>query len=328
MARAFGAGLASGQANRYVASIRRRGRFVLKKFVAALLAFALVAPPLAAQTAAPAPAPKPIKAKPALWVVRDKDTTIYLFGTVHVLRPEVRWFDGAVKTAYDASSEVRLEMIAPEPAEMQELIVKLALDPAGKPLSEKLGPDTAALWRKTAGEMGLPVAGFEALKPWFAATVLSVVAIQKAGLNPESGAEKVLTTAAKRDGKTLSGFETAEEQLGFFNSFAEPVQIAFLKSSLTELPKAVPMLDAMIASWGKGDPEALGAQLNASMTDTPELGRVLLTERNKRWASWIAKRMEQPGTLFIAVGAGHLAGKESVQTHLKALKLKAKRVPS
>jgi uncharacterized protein len=305
----------------------------LKKFVAALLAFALVAPSALAQTAVPVAAPlpkpvaKPVQAKPALWVVKDKDTTIYLFGTVHVLRPEVRWFSGAVKAAYDASSEVRLEMIAPEAAEMQELVVKLALDPAGKPLSEKLGPETAALWRKTAGEMGLPVAGFEALKPWFAATVLSVVAIQKAGLNPESGAEKVLTAAAKADGKTLTGFETAEEQLGFFNSFAEPVQIAFLKSSLTELPKAVPMLDAMIASWGKGDPEALGAQLNASMTDTPELGRVLLTERNKRWASWIAKRMETPGTLFVAVGAGHLAGKESVQAFLKALKLKAKRVP-
>jgi uncharacterized protein len=279
-------------------------------------------------SAAPKPAAKPVMANPALWVVKDKDTTIYLFGTVHVLRPEVRWFDGGVKAAYDASSEVRLEMVMPEPAEMQELVVKLALDPAGKPLSEKLGPETAALWRKTAGEMGLPVQGFEALKPWFAATVLSVVAIQKAGLNPESGAEKMLTAAAKRDGKTLSGFETAEEQLGFFNSLPEPVQIAFLKSSLTELPRAVPMLDAMIASWAKSDPEALGTQLNASMLDTPELARVLLTERNKRWAAWIAKQMEQPGTLFIAVGAGHLAGKDSVQAYLKALKLKAKRVPS
>jgi uncharacterized protein len=295
-----------------------------------VLAQSQVAPatPATSPATAPAPAAKPIIADPALWVIKDKDTTIYLFGTVHVLRPEVRWFDGGVKAAYDASSEVRLEMVAPDPSAMQELVVKLALDPAGKPLSEKLGPDMASLWRKTAGEMGLPVAGFEALKPWFAATVLSVVAIQKAGLNPESGAEKILTTAAKTDGKTLSGFETAEEQLGFFNMLSEPVQIAFLKSTLTELPKAVPMLDAMIGSWGKGEPEALAAQINASLVETPEVGRVLLTERNKRWASWIARRMEQPGTLFIAVGAGHLAGKDSVQAYLKALKLKAKRIPS
>lgn len=280
----------------------------------------------------PAPAPKPaavpIKATPALWVVKDKDTTIYLFGTVHVLRPEIRWFDGGVKAAYDASSEVRLEMVTPDKAAMQELVVKLALDPGGKPLSEKLGPETGALWRKAAGDLGLPVQGFEALKPWFAATVLSVAAIQKAGFDPESGSEKVLTAAATRDGKTLSGFETAEEQLGFFNALPEPVQIAFLKSSLTELPKGTAMLNTMLTSWVKGDPEALAATLNSSLVETPEIGRVLLTERNKRWADWIAARMKQPGTLFVAVGAGHLAGKDSVQAYLKALKLRAKRIPS
>lgn len=305
----------------------------MKKFAAALLAFALVAPSALAQTqAAPTPAPKPVakpvNADPALWVVKDKDTTIYLFGTVHVLKPEIRWLDGGVKAAYDASSEVKLEMIEPDPATMQELVVKMALDPAGKPLSEKIGPETATLWRKTAGELGLPVQGFEALKPWFAATVISIVAIQKAGFNPETGVEKVLTAAAKRDGKALSGFETAEEQLGFFNSLPEPVQIAFLKSSLTELPKAAPMMNDMLASWTKGDPDALGVQMNAALVATPEVARVLLTERNKRWASWIAKRMETPGTLFVAVGAGHLAGKDSVQAYLKGLKLKAKRIPS
>jgi uncharacterized protein len=306
----------------------KRFKALLVSSIALLLAGPALAQTAAAPTAATKPAAKPIIADPALWVVKDKDTTIYLFGTVHVLKPEVRWFDGGVKAAYDASSEVRLELLTPEPAAMQELVTKLGLDPAGKPLSEKLGPDAAALWRKSAGELGLPVAGFEALKPWFAATVISVVAIQKAGFNPESGAEKVLTTAAKTDGKTLSGFETAEEQLGFFNSLSEPLQIAFLKSSLKELPKAAPMMDTMMASWAKGDPDALAVQLNAAMTETPELARILLTERNKRWASWIAKRMEQPGTLFVAVGAGHLAGKDSVQAYLKALKLKAKRIPS
>lgn len=307
----------------------------MKRHLTILLATAFACAPALAQTQAPPapaaavkPAPKPVMANPALWVVKDKDTTIYLFGTVHVLRPEIRWFDGGVKAAYDASPEVRLEMIEPEQAVMQELVVKLALDPAGKPLSEKLGPETAALWKKTAGEIGLPVQGFEALKPWFAATVISVLAIQKAGFNPESGVEKVLTVAAKRDGKQLTGFETAEEQLGFFNGLPEPVQIAFLRSSLTELPKAVSMMDIMMGSWAKGEPDALAAQMNASLVMTPEVSRVLLTERNKRWASWIAKRMDQPGTIFIAVGAGHLAGKDSVQAYLKALRFKAKRIPS
>ncbi len=304
----------------------------MKRLFAGLIAFALsTVPACAQQQAAPAPAapvaaPKPVKATPALWVVRDKDTTIYLFGTVHVLRPEVQWFEGPVKTAYDSASEVRLEMVAPDPASMQELVVKLALDPGGKPLSEKLGPDTAAAWKKALVALDLNAANMEALKPWFAATVVSLIAIQKSGLNPESGVEKTLTAATKRDGKALTGFETAEEQLGYFNGFSDAQQVAFLKSTIDELPKGRAMLDAMIAAWAKGNPDALSALLNGSMAATPELGRVLLTERNQRWAAWIAKRMETPGTLFIAVGAGHLAGKGSVQDALKALKLKAKRV--
>ncbi len=303
----------------------------MKKLLTILLAAAFMGGSAVAQApAAPAlqAGTKPVVARPALWMVRDKDTTIYLFGTVHVLRPEVRWFERAVKAAYDMSSEVRLEMVSPDPAAMQELVFKLGLDPAGKPLSEKLGADTAALWRRTTGDLGLPAQQFEAMKPWFAATALSVVAIEKAGLNPDSGVEKVLTAAAKADGKTLSGFETAEEQLGFFNGLPEHVQIAFLRSSLSELPRAGPMIDAMIESWTKGDPDGLAAQLNESIVDTPELGQILLTGRNIRWASWIAQRMEQPGTLFVAVGAGHLAGKGSVQAYLKALKFKVRRVPS
>ncbi len=307
----------------------------MRRLIAWLIAFALSASPVfARERAVPAPAAPSAPsapegaAKPALWVVRDKDTTIYLFGTVHVLRPELQWFGGAVKTAYDSASEVRLELISPDPATMQELIVKLALDPGGKPLSEKLGPVTAEAWRKALATIDLNPAGMEALKPWFAATVVSLLSIKKAGYDPESGVEKALTGAARRDGKALSGFETPEEQMGFFNGFSETQQIDFLKSTIDELPKERSVLDAIVADWAKGDPDGLSALLNASLSTTPDLGRVLLLDRNKRWAAWIANRMAQPGTLFIAVGAGHLAGKGSVQDALKSLKLKAKRVPS
>ncbi|MFM9978308.1 MAG: TraB/GumN family protein [Sphingomonadaceae bacterium] len=305
----------------------------MKKLLAAVSATALLISPALAQSQtqpvpAPKPAAKPIKADPALWVVKDNDTTIYLFGTVHVLRPGVQWFDGGVKKAYDAAREVKLEMVEPAQAEMQELVLKLALDPGGKPLSAKLGPEIAALWKKTGTDLGLPVAWFEAMKPWFAATVVSVAAIEKAGFDSKSGVEKALTVAAKRDGKALTGFETAEQQLGFFDSLPEPVQVAFMKSTLQELPQAVPMLDAMVANWAKGKPDALAGQLNAALVSTPEIAKVLLTDRNTRWAAWIAERMKTPGTLFIAVGAGHLAGKGSVQDALKPFGLKAKRIPS
>ncbi len=301
----------------------------MKRLFAALAATTLLAGPALAQTATPAPVPAPkMMADPALWVVKDKDTTIYLLGTVHVLKPGTEWLDGGVKKAYDASSEVVLELLQPEPATMQGLIGKYAIDPDGPALTAKMSPEVKALYEKTTAELGLPAPAFEKFQPWFVSSIVSLTAIGKAGYNPESGVERQITDAAKRDGKKMGALETAEQQLSYFASLPEDAQLKFLKATLEELAKLDNMFNAMVASWAKGDPDSLARLLNASMTDSPEVVKVLLTDRNARWAQWIDDRMDQPGTVFIAVGAGHLAGANSVQTFLKAHKLKAKRIPS
>jgi len=305
----------------------------MKKLLSALLGASFLSASAFAQTTPPpAPAPVPavaakVMADPALWVVKDEDTTIYLFGTIHLLKPEIEWFDGGVKKAYDASSEVVLELIEPDPATMQALIGKIGVDPDGPPLTTKLGPDAAA-YVKVATDLGLPAPQFETLEPWLVATVLSVTSIVKAGLNPENGVEKQLTLAVKRDGKTLGALETAEQQLGFFDSLPEAAQIAFLKQTVAEMPEVKKMFDAMMVTWEKGDPDGLAVLMNAGMGASPEVFKALLTDRNERWAEWIQTRLAKPGTVFLAVGAGHLAGKDSVQAFLKGRKIKAVRIPS
>lgn len=301
----------------------------MKKFLAALAATTLLGGSAIAQTTAPAPAPSPkLMADPALWVVKDKDTTIYLLGTVHVLKPGTIWLDGGVKKAYDASSEIVLELIQPEAAVAQAAIGKYAIDPDGPPLTQKLSPELRAKYEAVAKDLGLPVAAFEKFTPWFASTILSLTAIGKVGYNPESGVERQITDAAKRDAKKLGALETLEEQLGFFASLPEAAQLALLKGTIEQMPEMKTFFDTMVANWAKGDPDALARMLNEAMRDSPELVDVLLTKRNERWAKWIDDRLDSPGTVFIAVGAGHLAGKGSVQDYLKARKLKAKRIPS
>ncbi len=303
----------------------------MKKLFAAFAATTLLAGTALAQTPASAPPPAPVAklmADPALWVVKDADTTIYLMGTVHVLKPGTEWLDGGVKKAYDASSEVVIELIQPEAAAAQAAIGKFAVDPDGPPLTQKLSPDVRAQYEATAKELGVPTAALENFEPWFAATVLSLTAIGKAGYSPESGVERQLSAAAKRDGKTMGALETLEEQLGFFASLPQPAQIAFLKGAVEQMPEAKAFFDRMVASWAKGDPDALAAMMNEAMRTSPELVDTLLTKRNERWAKWIDDRLDKPGTVFVAVGAGHLAGKGSVQDYLKARKLMALRIPS
>jgi uncharacterized protein len=291
---------------------------MFKKLLAGLAALAL---PFAAQAQA-------IKdADPAIWVVKDHDTTIYLFGTVHVLKPGLSWFDEAVKTAFDKSDEVVLELIEPDPATMQALVMRTALAPAGDPaLTDKLPADKRAAYAKVLADLSLPPKTLDRFEPWFAALTLSVAALPKLGYDPNSGAERTITAAAKAAGKPVSGLETAEQQLGYFDALPADLQIEYLVSTVDDYAESGPMLDKMVALWGAGDPTALGATLNNEMRKTPELGKRLLSDRNARWADWIQRRMARPGTVFVAVGAGHLAGSDSVQAFLAKRKLKAVRI--
>ncbi len=265
-------------------------------------------------------------ADPALWVVKDNDTTIYLFGTVHVLRPGLSWFDEAVKTAFDASDQVVLELVMPDDATAQAAVMKHAVNTSGTTLTAMLPEADRGPYIKSLASAGLPPTALDQFQPWFAATNLSIMTLMKAGYDANSGAEKVITAAAKDAGKPVSGLETMDQQLGFFSGLSKESQVALLTSTVEELPNATKMTDDMVAKWGAGDPQGLGDLLNESLRETPELSKVLLADRNARWAEWIETRMAKPGTVFIAVGAGHLAGSDSVQAMLGKRKLTAARV--
>ncbi len=289
-----------------------------------LLAATFLSTAVSAETTAPVE----VNAHPAMWVVKDADTTIYLFGTVHIMKPEIKWFNGGVKAAYDASSEVVLEMIEPTPAEAQATMMKIAIDPDGPPLTTKLSPKTTLAYKKAMEGLNLPYGSFEQFEPWFVATLLGIIPLGKYGFDINSGVEKVLTAQVKKDGKKLGQLETLDQQLGFFDTLPEPEQIRLLQSTIKGIPDYEKTVNKMVTSWSKGDPSVLSSEINKSMNATPMVNKVLLNDRNARWADWIEKRLETPGTTFVAVGAGHLAGKQSVQAKLLAKKIKAVRIPT
>ena len=266
-------------------------------------------------------------ADPALWVVKDDDTTIYLFGTVHVLKPGLSWFDEAVKTAFDKSDEMMLEIVMPEDqAAVAKTMMPLAIDQTGKTIPSRLTADELKAYQAAMVSVGVPANAFDSFEPWFPAMTLSVLPLTKLGYDPEQGAEKLLTKFAKDSSKPVSGLETLEEQLGFFDQLPDTQQVAFLNAVVKDIDKLGPMLDKMVGLWAKGDPDGLAVTMNESMAATPELASMLLYDRNQRWADQIKTRMDKPGTVFIAVGAGHLAGQKSVQDYLKDRGLTATRV--
>lgn len=292
-----------------------------KRSLSTLLSSALLA--LSAPVMAQAPEPS---ADPALWVVKDADTTIYLFGSVHVLKPGTVWFDDEVKAAFDKADTLVLEMIEPDQATMMQKVATLGMDPDGPPLSEKLAADKRAAYIAAMTDNGIPWQALEQFYPWMAGVTLAVAPLSKLGFAADQGVEKILSAAAKQSGKPVEGLETVDQQLGFFASLPEEQQIAFLNATVAELPDMQKTFDQMIASWKTGETEALGREMNTSLEATPELAQVLLFNRNANWAKWIKARLDKPGTVFIAVGAGHLAGPKDVQDQLETLDIKTQRV--
>jgi len=286
-------------------------------FAALGLAFAL---PACAQPAATK------DADPALWVVKDKDTTIYLFGTIHVLKPGLSWFDEAVKKAFDNSGTLVLEMVEPDQATQQKVVLSKAFAPDGPTLSEQLPAEKRAVMAKALTDNGLSLSQYDRMRPWFAAITLSILPLEKIGYDPANGPEGILTRAAQAQKKQVIGLETFEGQMSIFDKLSQKGQIELLTSTIDELPKARENMDKMVDEWARGRPEELAKDMNASLKDTPEVAETLLLNRNRQWAGWIAERMKTPGTVFIAVGAGHLAGQGSVQDQLLRYKLKAVRI--
>lgn len=297
---------------------------MLTRMLRAIAAIALATCGVA-QARAPALTPRP--ATPALWLVKDADTTIYLFGTVHVMKPGIEWLRGPVKAAFDTSDTLVLEIIAPDDAQaMGGMMATQALARDGVALSDRLDAGARAKYQAAMSANGLPWQTFEPFNPWMSGMMLSVAPLQKLGYRDDLGAEKTLDAAARAAGKPVEALETVEEQIGFFAGLPMAQQVQFLNATVDGLPDMEKQFGDLLTYWQAGQPDKLAAAMNESLEATPELAQVLLTGRNIRWAHWIKARMARPGTVFVAVGAGHLAGRDSVQAQLATLGLTPARV--
>lgn len=269
--------------------------------------------------------PPPVDAEPgpALWAVSDEDTTIYLFGTVHALPREKSWFGGKIARAFAESEEMVTEIDLSDPAASGRALVAASALPEGQNLRQLMTPQNRMAFEEALVSLGLTVEALDRVEPWFAAMTLSLLPVVQAGYEQASGVE--MSLAGRAEGKRHSALETIADQVQVFDGLPQETQLSFLERVVDGVGRAAPSLDAMVAQWLDGNAEQLSALMNAELTD-PVLFDRLLIQRNANWAEWIERRLEEPGTVFVAVGAGHLAGRDSVQDHLKRRGLEVRRI--
>ena len=267
---------------------------------------------IAAEARAPAP-------KPALWKVSDQDTTVYLFGTIHLLPQGFAWRSPALEDAARQSQGLVVETIidAANPAELAGTMMKLGLRDGLPPIEERVGSAKRAALAGAIVKSGLSPSALSRMETWAVAFTLLGTQFQSMKLRQEDGVETVLKANFRAAGKPIGQLETNEEQLGFFDALPERAQRSLLESALERPDPARKQLDVMLGAWARGDVEEIARTFNADLGADPAMREQLLKRRNANWTRWIEGRMGQPGSIMVAVGAGHLAGSDSVQTMLR-----------
>ncbi|MEO6388949.1 MAG: TraB/GumN family protein [Croceibacterium sp.] len=261
---------------------------------------------------------------PALWQVSDADTTIYLFGTVHALPKDKEWFDGRIERAFNASNELVTEVDISDVTGSGTELQAAGMLPDGQSLRAMMTSANREEYEAALVSLGVPVETLDKMEPWLAAMTLSLLPLLRSGYDTQSGVEISLGGKAG-DTKQRAALETIDQQIALFDTMPTDAQLSFLDQTVDQVTHATNDLDAMVAEWIKGDAAGLARLMNAELTD-PVLKDRLLLQRNANWAGWIQNRLAQPGTVFIAVGAGHLAGDGSVQDQLRKRHLKVRRI--
>ena len=258
-----------------------------------------------------------VRAEPAMWVIRDKDSTIYLIGTVHALRPEMEWSNAKVKKTVAESTELWLEVADfDDEGGIMPLVAQYGVD-LEHTLSSKLSNAQKEKLTQVAATYGVPAESLDPVKPWMAAMMFTVLPMQKAGYDQNGGVDRFLKAQAQQEGHKVLGFETAEEQVRFFADLPEPEQIAFLDQTLRDAEKGVELLERLAKAWADGDTDTIANMLvNELKKESPALYQKLVVQRNIAWSERIVQILKGSGVQQIAVGAAHLAGPDSVQAQL------------
>ncbi|HON37188.1 MAG: TraB/GumN family protein [Pseudomonadota bacterium] len=254
-----------------------------------------------------------------LWSFAAEKGTLYLLGSVHVLRPDVYPLDERIDRAYEASRRVVFEADVKEIAgdDVQQVLKEHGMYGDDATLKEYISGDTFRLLQNHAQTAGIPPARFERMKPWLCAVTLSGAELSRLGFRPELGIDAHYAARAEKDGKERIFLESARFQVELLAGMPGEQQEELLRQALRELEVIGEKSDALVSAWKRGDADALEAIVGISLKEYPRIRKALFTDRNLSWMSCLEKLLESEGDTLVIVGAGHLVGEDGILNLLR-----------
>lgn len=266
-------------------------------------------------------------AHPALWVVRDADSTIYLFGTIHVMKTDIDWFSPGLHQRFDSASDLWLEV--PDLDNMagaMQAMQKYGMNPAGD-MTKGLTDAEIQKIDELGAPYSLSAARMQMFRKWVVGLVLTMQKIQALGYDSKVGVDLTLLQAARTANKPVHGFETLDQQMQLLAPANDEDDVASLRQALKDAGTMEADLPPLLKAWEEGDEATLVRDLVGRMkTEDPKGYQRLIVQRNAAWEPQVEDILKGKGTVFIAVGAGHLVGPDSLIAMLKGHGIKVERI--
>jgi uncharacterized protein len=249
-------------------------------------------------------------AESPVWAIKGAHNTVYLAGSVHLLRAKDSALPPAFATAYaDADALVmEIDLDDVSDADAQGWVLEHGMFTAEGTLQSTLGDKLYQRAVDEGGKLGLPVEALQMMEPWLLAMSFAEMQYLKLGFDPEQGVEKQLTRQAAADHKDITGFETLEEQFSLLDGMSYPDQARFLEMTLEEMDEMETQTDDMLKAWRSGDAKKLDDLLSEEYKVAPALYRTLVSDRNNRWMPQLEKLLKSDKDYLVVVGALHLVG--------------------
>jgi hypothetical protein len=250
----------------------------------------------------------------SMWQIDGASNSIYLLGSIHMLREKDHPIPSAIYDAYAQAEALIMEidMDDIDPVAEQALATELGLIQDGRTLRDLMGPELYAQAESLAQELQIPLKLLEKSEPWYAAINVEMMMLMRMGFNPMQGIEFHLSEIAKRDNKEIFGLETTRQQLEFLDGLSPEAQRDLLIQTLSESMELTEVMDKLIDAWRYGDIEFLEKNLLVDMQEIDELHQTIVVNRNRNWVVKIQELLREKDDYLIIVGALHLVGKEGV----------------
>jgi uncharacterized protein YbaP (TraB family) len=263
---------------------------------------------VAAQNASQAPV------KSCLWKVVSKESTVYLLGSVHLLKPDAYPLSRTIEQAFDDATRIALEvnMDSLDSPDAQRMIMTKALLPEGNKLNDVVSPATYRVVQQKVQALGLDIQVLTRMKPWFLSLSLVAMKMQQLGYDPQHGVDRHYFERARKAKKEVLGLETAEFQIDLLDSLSGKAQEESLLQTIKELDQVETEFEQIVSAWAAGQEKQLSETLLKSFKEYPDIYAKLITERNRNWLPKIESFFRNGHKTLVIVGAAHLVGREGV----------------